>query len=193
MTKPCARVPGNPFRGQPPDPNGDPQEASFAGCLASQSSATWSEEGESKWLWQSSLFVMCWLGFPITTIAASVTGFFFPVQQFLPSHAIGIVSLIVLAVAGAGFWRFGLQGPWLKTYAIGAVVALYLNVFEGPGSHTNRARVPGDTACRTRRFCRSGCFGYQGNQEDGGTRPSYPRCILMMAGQAAIAARIHRE
>ena len=34
-----------------------------------------------------------------TTVATSVTGFFFPVHRFMPSHAIGIVSLIVLSVA----------------------------------------------------------------------------------------------
>jgi hypothetical protein len=67
--------------------------------------------------------------FLITTIATSVTGFFLPLQQFLPSHGIGIASLIVLAFASAGYWQYRLQGLWLKTYAIGAAVALYLNVF----------------------------------------------------------------
>ena len=67
--------------------------------------------------------------FLLTTLANSVSGFFFPVQQLLPSHVIGIVSVIVLAVAAAALWRQGLRGPWLNTYAIGAIVALYLNVF----------------------------------------------------------------
>ena len=33
------------------------------------------------------------------TVATSVTGFFFPVHRFMPSHAVGIISLLVLAVA----------------------------------------------------------------------------------------------
>src|SRR6266853_5869223 len=34
-----------------------------------------------------------------TTVATSVTGFLFPFHKFLPSHAIGIISLVVLAIA----------------------------------------------------------------------------------------------
>jgi hypothetical protein len=37
--------------------------------------------------------------FLVTTAATSMTGFFFPVDRFLPSHALGITSL--LGVAGA--------------------------------------------------------------------------------------------
>src|SRR5262249_55994562 len=37
--------------------------------------------------------------FLVTTAATSVTGFFFPVDRFLPSHALGITSLLVLPVA----------------------------------------------------------------------------------------------
>src|SRR2546425_8360960 len=36
--------------------------------------------------------------FLITTIATSATGFGFPFVAFLPSHAVGIVSLVVLPV-----------------------------------------------------------------------------------------------
>jgi hypothetical protein len=34
-----------------------------------------------------------------TTVLTSVTGFFFPRDQLLPSHIVGIVSLVVLAAA----------------------------------------------------------------------------------------------
>ena len=34
-----------------------------------------------------------------TTVATSVTGFFFPVHHFMPSHAVGILSLLVLTIA----------------------------------------------------------------------------------------------
>src|SRR5258708_32538446 len=37
--------------------------------------------------------------FLLTTIATSVTGVGFPVEKLLPSHVIGILSLVVLVVA----------------------------------------------------------------------------------------------
>jgi hypothetical protein len=64
-----------------------------------------------------------------TTVATSVTGFLFPVHQFMPSHVLGILSLIVLAVAILARYRFGLAGGWRRTYAVTAVIALYFNVF----------------------------------------------------------------
>ncbi len=67
--------------------------------------------------------------FLVTTVATSVTGFLFPVQRFMPSHAIGILSLIVLAIAILARYRFGLAGAWRRTYAITATIALYFNVF----------------------------------------------------------------
>jgi hypothetical protein len=67
--------------------------------------------------------------FLATTVATSVTGFLFPFHGFLPSHGVGIVSLIVLAGAILARYRFGLAGGWRRTYAITAVLALYLNVF----------------------------------------------------------------
>ena len=71
-----------------------------------------------------------WTGvFLSTTILTSVTGFLFPVQHFMPSHAVGIVSLIVLAFAVLARYRYRLSGAWRRTYAVTAVVALYLNVF----------------------------------------------------------------
>ena len=67
--------------------------------------------------------------FLTTTVATSVTGFLFPFHRFLPSHGVGIVSLIILAIAIAARYRFRLAGGWRRTYAITAVIALYLNVF----------------------------------------------------------------
>ena len=67
--------------------------------------------------------------FLATTVATSVTGFGFPVHQFLPSHAIGIVSLIVLAVAIWARYVRHLAGGWRTSYVVAAVTALYLNVF----------------------------------------------------------------
>jgi hypothetical protein len=71
-----------------------------------------------------------WTGFFLTTtVLTSVTGFFFPVQHFMPSHAVGILSLTVLAVAIYARYGRHLAGAWRKTYVICAVMALYLNVF----------------------------------------------------------------
>jgi hypothetical protein len=67
--------------------------------------------------------------FLVTTAATSVTGFLFPFHRFLPSHGVGIVSLLVLAVTIPALYVFHLAGPWQRTYAVGAVIALYLNVF----------------------------------------------------------------
>jgi hypothetical protein len=67
--------------------------------------------------------------FLTTTAATSVTGFFFPVHQFLPSHGVGILSLGLLTLSILGRYRFDLAGGWRRTYVITAVTALYLNVF----------------------------------------------------------------
>jgi hypothetical protein len=64
-----------------------------------------------------------------TTVATSVTGFFFPFHGFTPAIGVGIVSLLVLAVAILALYRFGLAGGWSRTYAISVVVSQYLNFF----------------------------------------------------------------
>jgi hypothetical protein len=71
-----------------------------------------------------------WTGvFLVTTVATSVTGFGFPIDIILPSHIVGIISLVVLAVAIIARYAFRLAGPWRVVYVIGAGIALYLNVF----------------------------------------------------------------
>ncbi len=71
-----------------------------------------------------------WTGlFLASTVATSVTGFGFPVAHFLPSHGVGILSLIALAVAIAALYKFQLKGGWRRTYVICSVVALYFNCF----------------------------------------------------------------
>jgi hypothetical protein len=65
----------------------------------------------------------------LTTVLTSVTGFFFPFDHLLPSHKVGIISLLVLAVAIMGRYAFHLAGGSRRTYMLTAVMALYLNVF----------------------------------------------------------------
>jgi hypothetical protein len=67
--------------------------------------------------------------FLVTTALTSITGFFFPFHKLLPSHILGIISLIVLAVAIPARYILHLAGAWRKTYAVTATLALYLNVF----------------------------------------------------------------
>jgi len=71
-----------------------------------------------------------WTGvFLVTTILTSVTGFGFPFTAFLPSHAVGIISLAVLAFGLFARYVKHLTGAWRAIYVAGAVLALYLNVF----------------------------------------------------------------
>jgi uncharacterized membrane protein SirB2 len=67
--------------------------------------------------------------FLVTTIATSVTGFFFHSASFGPPHVIGVISLVVLSVALSAQYIGHLQGRWRWIYVFGAVVALYLNSF----------------------------------------------------------------
>ncbi len=69
--------------------------------------------------------------FLATTVLTSATGFFFPSEHVLPSHIVGFISLVVLAVAIYALYSRQLAGPWRWIYVVGAVVALYLNVFVG--------------------------------------------------------------
>src|SRR6266446_3237487 len=67
--------------------------------------------------------------FLITTVATSVTGFFFPFHGFTPAIALGIMSMLVLAVAIFARYPRQLAGHWRWIYVVGAVIALYFNVF----------------------------------------------------------------
>jgi hypothetical protein len=63
-----------------------------------------------------------WL-FLVMTIATSVTGFFFPFHGITPGIVVGVVSLIVLAVA-----LLALSKKWTKTYIVTCTIAEFLNV-----------------------------------------------------------------
>jgi len=64
-----------------------------------------------------------------TTLLTSITGFLFPVHHFMPSHAVGILSLIALALAIYALYARRLEGAWRSVHVIDAVIALYLNFF----------------------------------------------------------------
>src|SRR6266853_1115442 len=67
--------------------------------------------------------------FLTTTVATSVTGFFFPFQRILPSHIVGALSLVVLAVAIYARYPGHLESSWRWIYVVGAMLAQYFNVF----------------------------------------------------------------
>ena len=67
--------------------------------------------------------------FLLTTVATSVTGFLFPFHGFTPAIVVGIISLVVLAVAIFARYPRKLVGAWRPLYVISAMTALYLNVF----------------------------------------------------------------
>ena len=67
--------------------------------------------------------------FLVTMIATDVTGFMFPFTTLLPSHKVGIVSLVLLALVLLGQYVFKFAGAWRWIYAVTMGVAVYLNFF----------------------------------------------------------------
>jgi hypothetical protein len=63
------------------------------------------------------------------TVLTSLTGFLFPFHHLLPSHVVGILSLVVLAVAILARYPLHMRGAWGRVYVVSAMLALYLNVF----------------------------------------------------------------
>ena len=67
--------------------------------------------------------------FLLFTILTSVTGFMFPFDKLLPSHMVGILSLVLLTIACFALYGTRLSGAWRWIYALTALISLYLNVF----------------------------------------------------------------
>jgi len=67
--------------------------------------------------------------FLLSTILTSLTGFMFPFEKLLPSHMVGVISLVLLLVACIALYAMRLSGAWRSIYAVTALVSLYLNVF----------------------------------------------------------------
>jgi len=69
--------------------------------------------------------------FLATTILTSATGFLLPPFGFDPPRAVGLISLVLLALAVAALYGFRLARAWRWIYVVTATIALYLNVFVG--------------------------------------------------------------
>ena len=67
--------------------------------------------------------------FLFATVLTSLTGFGFPFDQVLPSHVVGVLSLVVLLIAILGYYFYRLAGAWRWIYVVSALVALWFNVF----------------------------------------------------------------
>jgi hypothetical protein len=67
--------------------------------------------------------------FLLFTILTSATGLLFPFEKLLPSHIIGILSLVLLAIACFALYGQKLSGAWRWIYIVTAMISLYFNVF----------------------------------------------------------------
>lgn len=67
--------------------------------------------------------------FLLFTILTSVTGFMFPFNGVTPGILIGILSIILLAIACLALYGLKLGGTWRWIYVLTALISLYLNVF----------------------------------------------------------------
>jgi hypothetical protein len=67
--------------------------------------------------------------FFVFTVLTSLTGFGFPFDHVLPSHLVGALSLVILAIAIYALYGARLAGGWRLIYVIGAMLAFYFNVF----------------------------------------------------------------
>jgi hypothetical protein len=67
--------------------------------------------------------------FLVSTALTSLTGFAFPNEHVTPGIVVGVLSLIVLAVATLARYSLRLRGAWRPTYVVTAAIALYFNVF----------------------------------------------------------------
>jgi hypothetical protein len=70
--------------------------------------------------------------FLLLTILTSATGFLIPpllFEKLLPSHMIGVLSLILLAIACYALYGEKLSGSWRWVFVVTALLAQYFNVF----------------------------------------------------------------
>lgn len=71
----------------------------------------------------------CTALFLALTVLTSLTGFGFPFTGVLPSHVVGVISLVVLLFAILAYYQYRLEGPWRWIYVVTALAAQWFNVF----------------------------------------------------------------
>jgi hypothetical protein len=70
--------------------------------------------------------------FLLLTILTSATGFLIPpllTEKLLPSHMIGLLSLLLLAIACIALYAMKLSGSWRWIYVLTALLSRFFNVF----------------------------------------------------------------
>jgi hypothetical protein len=67
--------------------------------------------------------------FLLSTVATSLTGFFFPFKGITPAIVVGVISFVALGVAIFARYVRRLIGAWRWIYVLTSMAALYLNVF----------------------------------------------------------------
>jgi hypothetical protein len=67
--------------------------------------------------------------FLATLILTSVTGFPLPPFGLDPPRMVGVLSLVLLAVAVLAIYVFRVSGPWRWIFVVAAMAALYLDAF----------------------------------------------------------------
>lgn len=70
-----------------------------------------------------------WSFFFWSTFLTSLSGFAFPFRGLTPAVAVGIISMLLLALAAYAYDSKKVAGAWKKRFVIASAVALYLNVF----------------------------------------------------------------
>jgi hypothetical protein len=65
--------------------------------------------------------------FLLFTVLTSVTGFLFPITKLTPALILGMMSIVVLAIAMAARYRFAMHGAWRWVYVITAIIGQYFN------------------------------------------------------------------
>ena len=66
--------------------------------------------------------------FLASTLATSLSGFLFPFTHLLPSQIVGVISIVILAIAIYARYVANLAGAWRWIYVALAALALYFNV-----------------------------------------------------------------
>jgi hypothetical protein len=63
------------------------------------------------------------------TILTSATGFILPATKIMPSHIVGVISLVILAIACYARYSKRMAGKWRVTYLTTAIMAQWFNCF----------------------------------------------------------------
>ena len=69
--------------------------------------------------------------FLASAVLTSVTGFLLPAAAFGPSHWVGVISLVLLALALLARYALHLSGAGRWIYAVGVMLAVYFLFFVG--------------------------------------------------------------